>query len=190
MNPSLLTHPNIPKPLHGINPRSIMGSEWWDKTRKSVYKKQNYTCAACGCHKSEDRFHNWLEAHEDYDIDYKKGVATLRDIVALCHSCHNFIHSGRLLSLYEKGEITKENAMYILKRGFSILKTNSLTPFAGTCDVYIKISGDTRMKNRAMNIAESQRCDMAEWGEWHLVIGESKHYSRFKNMNEWRLFYG
>ena len=58
-------------------------------------------------HVSEAEFHNWLEVHETYDIDFKAGVAVYSGAVALCHACHQFIHSGRLLAVLEKGEISR-----------------------------------------------------------------------------------
>ena len=102
--PQILTHPNIPKPLHGMNPRSVLGKEWWDVKRHEAYAKCNYCCWACGVHKMHAKYHQWLEGHEFYDINYSTGRVELVEITALCHSCHNFIHSGRLWKLYEKGE--------------------------------------------------------------------------------------
>ena len=46
LKPEILIHPHIPKPLHGISPRSIMGKDWWDRERQRVYKSTNFHCAA------------------------------------------------------------------------------------------------------------------------------------------------
>jgi hypothetical protein len=183
-NPELLTHPNIPKPLHGVNPRSIMGKEWWDEKRKEAYATNFFCCWACGTHKSKAAFHNWLEGHENYDINYETGEVRLNGIVALCHSCHNFIHSGRLYMMYQSGEYSKAKCLTILNHGFSILAGNGLTPFWGTVDVWNLLTGD----NMPAKYDDPDE-QFAEWGDWHLVIDGEKHYSKFENIQEWAEFY-
>lgn len=195
MRPKLLTHPNIPKPLHGVNPRSVMGKDWWDVKRQEAYAKENYHCWACGCHKSQDKFHNWLEAHESYDTDYKNGIASLNEIVALCHSCHNFIHSGKLKMDLRAGRITTEKALYILKRGFHILKQAGLKPFHGTCHVYCQIMDDmgvdvSHLAENVFNIEQEQKTRLQQdWSKWHLVIDGKKHFGKFKSQREWEKYY-
>ena len=121
IRPGLLLHPQIPKPLHRVNPRSIHGEDWWNTVRQEAYEKNNYCCWACGVPKTKAVYHKWLEAHESYEIDYYKGVMRVDEIVALCHSCHNFIHDGRMKMLLERGEMTQERFDDIMAHGLKIL---------------------------------------------------------------------
>ena len=190
IKPELLTHPNIPKPLHGTNPRSILGKEWWDKTRKEVYAKNDYHCMACGCHKSEDRFHNWLEAHESYDINYKTGKVKLNEIVALCHTCHNFIHSGRLQAMTASGETSIDKALYILKRGFAVLKANNLEPFWGTAYVFMEMASRPELDDRVYELKMKQDVEIeTDWSKWHIEIDGVNHYGKFKSIKDWAASY-
>lgn len=182
-NPQYLTHPNIPKPLHGINPRTIMGQDWWDEKRYEAYATHDYRCWACGIHKTEAKYHHWLEAHEEYDIDYATGEVKLKGIIALCHSCHNFIHSGRLLMMWKRGEWPKEKCIDILRRGFDILNGAGLEPFHGTKRVW------ALLHNEDFVPGERERIQLAPWEQWHLVIDGTKHYSKFKNIYEWAEHY-
>ena len=127
MNPELLLHPNIPKPLHGINPRTIYGQKWWDFNRQEAYAKANYHCEACGIPKVEAWKHRWLEAHEFYEYDYKHGRVTFVKLVALCHACHNFIHSGRLNVLVQSRKISEEDYSHIIHHGGDIVDAAGLT---------------------------------------------------------------
>ena len=166
LEPELLCHPNIPKPLHGVSPRTMLGKDWWDEKRQEAYAERDYHCYACGVHKKDAEHHKWLEAHEDYDINYKTGEVKLKRIVALCHSCHSYIHSGLLNIRLKKGEISPEKHKHILTRGDNILEKADLSPWNPDCG------------------------EFAEWGKWHLLIDGKKYYSKFKDFNEWLNHYG
>jgi len=166
LEPKLLLHPNIPKPMHGVNPRSIKGEDWWNTTRREIYEKQDFRCAACGTHKTEAEFHQWLEAHESYTINYKTGVMRLKKIYGLCHCCHSYIHTGLLAAKLRKKQITKFTKSYIERRGASVLVAANLS-------------------RKEVNPGE-----IAAWDKWHLVFGGKKYYSKFKSYDEWRAHYG
>jgi hypothetical protein len=121
--PELLLHPNIPEPLHGINPRTVLGQKWWDVRRQIAYATYNYRCWACGVEKSQAKYHHWLEAHEVYDIDYEAGRVQLTDVAALCHSCHQYIHDGRMQKLLEQGQLPFEKYIDILAHGERLVKS-------------------------------------------------------------------
>lgn len=121
--PELLLHPNIPKPLHGCAPRVVKGSKWWDEKRRDAYARHQDRCWACGVHKSQQKGKTkWLEAHECYEIDYVRGRMELVEVAALCHYCHNFIHSGRLNILEREGEVSHAEAELIREHGRNLIK--------------------------------------------------------------------
>jgi len=183
IEPIILTHPNIPKPLHGLNPRTIKGQAWWDIERQKAYASTDYHCLACGVHKSNATYHQWLEAHEDYDIDYSAGTVAIKGIIPLCHSCHNFIHSGRMYILLQKGTFTMQKIVDILIHGFVILKENNLDCFAGTKGIANAI--DILPMVDALPIPDK----MAKWQDWKLILEGKEYYSKFESQEAWAEFY-
>lgn len=165
--PEILLHPNIPKPLHGVNPRSIMGKEWWDVERKRAYAEHGHRCWACGAHKKDGNGGvYWLEAHECYDIDYSRGEVRLREIVALCKLCHDYIHSGRLQKLVESGEVSERYFFSVMDHGDRVLLEADLSEVDPITPDYV-----------------------AEWSEWHLVMNDQKYYSKFESFEGWEEHY-
>lgn len=192
--PEILTHPNIPKPMHGINPRTIMGDAWWNKIRQEVYASTNYHCIACGTHKSEVLGKNkWLEAHEFWEIDYILGECRINGIYPLCPYCHSFIHSGRLSKLIESSKISKDEAIKILEHGFKILQQNNLQCFMATHYLAKEIGANTfgvTYYYTYMNhdIIESKLME-PEWNDWYLIWEGKKYKSQFQDFQDWKNFY-
>lgn len=125
--PKILYDPTLPKSLHGLNPRTINGKEWWDQKRVFAYVENNQCCWACGVSRYEVLGKNkWLEAHEIFDINYVEGRGELKKVVALCPYCHNYIHSGRLQMLVEGGKVKEDYADAIISYGNSVLKKTGL----------------------------------------------------------------
>lgn len=182
-NPNLLSQCNIPKPLHGLNPRNLMGKEAWDVYRRNVYASTNYHCKACGVHKMDAKKHQWLEAHEDFEIDYNKQVMKLRQIIPLCHYCHQFIHSGLLRRNYEAGRVDGHHVLNVLMHGFYILYENNLPCFGGTLDLGkdfdIDISPLDKIKTP----------NSIEWHGWKMVWDGVEYESKFRTYDEWYDFY-
>lgn len=71
--PEVLLSLQIPKPMHQLAPRTILGQRWWDETRQAAYASTAQHCLACGVHRVAAAYHPWLEGHELYEIDYRAG---------------------------------------------------------------------------------------------------------------------
>ena len=179
LKPEILQHPNIPKPLHGLAPRVILGQEWWDITRQEAYASTDYHCMSCGVHKTEAKYHQWLEAHEDYNIDYEQGIMKINKIIPLCHSCHNFIHSGRLIITAEPYKIID-----ILKHGLTILEDNNLKARYYTLDY----AEDYFIKHNCKPIDEVIS-GVADWDKWKLILEGVEYFSKFKDYQDWLNYY-
>jgi hypothetical protein len=167
--PEVLLQPNVPKPLHGVAPRVIFGKEWWDRTRREAYASTGQRCLVCGVHKNSALFHRWLEGHEVYRIDYRKGLAVYVETVPLCHACHCFIHDGRLKALLEKGEVSLDKYRTVMAHGRSVLRAAGLN------------------KRPLPNLRPGL---IAPWGKWRMVVGGKKHKPIYKDFNAWAKHHG
>lgn len=125
--PELLLDLGIPGPMSGTAPRVVLGQAWWDKTRQEAYASTGYRCLACGVSKWEDVEHKWLEGHEVYKIDWRRGRMIYVETVPLCHYCHCFIHQGRLGELAKRKEVPLWKLKAVLRHGLSILKGAKLS---------------------------------------------------------------
>lgn len=192
---SILAHPNIPKPLHGVNPRTIMGQKWWDFTRRTSYAKNNFCCWACGTHKTQSSYRQWLEGHEFYKVDYESGRMEFIEVVALCHMCHSFIHSGRLLALLRKGEVSSYKAEDVIERGMDLLEAIGLPPTTGALLVKAHLEG--KDERSALHEAIIRGVDLSanretkvQWEDWRLVFNGEEHPPVFATRAEWLAEYG
>lgn len=170
--PDILQHPNIPKYLSGVNPRTLMGKEWWDRHRKQVYEVNNYHCFACGVSSSNAKYHQWLEAHECYDYLWDKLVLRYRETVALCYTCHNFIHSGRLYNLYLDRKVAKDKIQFILMHGLVLLYGQGLKPDQKVIYIASRLGGQaqkyiTKNKIKANTPSVLHAVDLLEPG-WRM----------------------
>lgn len=164
LEPELLLHPNIPKPLHTVTPRTIKGRAWWDVVRREAYNRMAYHCHACGHLGNRDKG-DYLEAHEAYDIDYKTGRVTLKKIVALCKKCHRYIHSGHTEVMLRKGDITKAQYNEIKAHGFHVLAEAGLPPHRDGRDLFAH--------------------EICAWNDWYLELDGVRHYSPFDGYDDW-----
>lgn len=173
LEPEILLSSNIPMPMHGVAPRLVLGSKWWNKTRNDSYKSTGYHCVACGVHKSQAFYRKWLEGHELYKVDYEKGTMKYLRTVPLCHMCHNYIHDGRLLSLLEKGKINHQKYAAIIQHGDRVLVR----------------AGLNRKNHEARNeeiIELIVAGKVKEWSKWRLVIGRKRYPPKFKSESHLR----
>lgn len=172
--PSILLCPNIPKPLHGVNPRSVLGDRWWDSTRKRAYKRTNYRCQACGVHKKNAKSRKWLEGHELYDTDYEAGRLTYIETVPLCHFCHNYIHDGRMHMLLQQGYMPQAKFVAIIQHGDRVLADAGLRR-------------PTLAERELEIILRFSEGKCARWDQWRLVAFNKEYPPKFKTLEEWEM---
>jgi hypothetical protein len=170
--PEILLHPNIPRPLHGLAPRTLMPQKEWTELRRATYARNNYHCFACGVYREYDkemlRFSDesgeTLDCHEFYKIDYEKKTMELVELVALCKSCHAYVHSGRMQSMYDKGQLDEEDCWLIQSHGERVLWNGGLS-----------------FEQKSIDNNDYKE----EWNEWRLIMNGKEYYSKWRDYFDW-----
>lgn len=216
----ILSMPNVPHPLHGLAPRTILGTTTWNHMRNRCYYEANYICEACGAKVKTEYYedgsvhHQYhddgtiakrnLHAHELYTYDYEKGTAKFERCVALCECCHvRFIHSGRMLTMYKKGDplTTAERVLEGLEHGFQQVKQyNDEHKGSEKIRVYYTIIDYVELEELSDKVKEL--IDKYEiefyipngemyplgnpvWEGWKLTIGNREYPSPYHSRKEW-----
>lgn len=175
VKPKLLLCQNIPMPMHGVNPRTVLGVNWWNRERRAAYRSTQWHCEACGVHKSEAKLHQWLEGHELYAINYVKGRMKYVRTVPLCHFCHAFIHDGRLEAMLRDGLVNHQKYCAILQHGERVLAAAGL----------VRKTRAERTEEMVASIRDKTFAVWAPWSEWRLVIGRKTYKPLYESQEEW-----
>jgi hypothetical protein len=156
--PELLLGHNVPRPLYGVAPRTVIGDTLWRKISKHVCDVSGRRCEACGLHESELPKGKTLHCHEIYAVDYVDGVACLEELISICPHCHARVHGRLLKAMVENGTVSQWYADFVNSRAEKIL-TEAGLPLRPVIPEVI-----------------------APWDSWHLLMFDgSKHYSLYYN---------
>lgn len=196
----ILTMPNVPKPLHGLAPRTIMGNTAWNYMRKKCYAAHDYKCEVCGADPKE--FNQYCHAHELYEYDYPTGEAKFVRCVCLCPRCHIYpgVHTGRALTLYKKHDIfmSKKTILEGLEQTFRLIHEYNvkhpdekpLRLFTATLEFMTQdeLCAEVLELIHKYDIKfyDIKASDTADWDDWHLLIGNKEHKTPYADYDEWQ----
>jgi hypothetical protein len=169
-----------------------MGRKWWDEKRQAAYAANDFHCWACGVHKSVALVRNCLEAHESYDINYDRGLVRLQEIVALCHFCHNFIHSGRLWAILRKGEISGDRFVAVMAHGFRVLRESGVSPWWYTIQNWIRHEyalPEDEAFGLVAHLIPEEEYSAARWDLWRLEIDGQSFGPAHESHRHWKDHY-
>ena len=134
----------IPDGCWKVNLHELLPKKAWDIIKKDVKTRASGKCEICGAKTL------YLDAHEVWSYDEKKGVQKLEDIVAICKDCHSAIHINRSY-LVGKGESAEDH--------------------------YIKVNGVSYAEmKRDLKEANEKNAERNEVSEWTLDLSFLKKY--------------
>ncbi len=192
----LIAMPNLPKPLHGQCPRTLLGATTWNKMRNFCYNQADNTCEICGDKPDDLRRRH---AHEVFDIDYENGVAKFVRAFCVCSLDHlGCIHTGRAITLYKQNNplYPKEFLLEGAEKAFkTIYEYNQDHPDAGlrayaTFLEYLKCEElkepmEELIKKYDVKFYMEDPKKTARWGEWKLIIGNTEYPTPYADEKEW-----
>lgn len=196
LRPAILCQPNLPLPLHGVNPRSILGQGWWRKAKADAASRMGGLCEACGSgpEKESHKGRPWLEGHEIYKISYSSGRIVFYGVTPLCHYCHNFVHSGRLGCIAGE-EKTWGEVREILEHGFRIISSaNSARGAKPPMKVFpgsIELALHENVRARTFGVVSYVIPETTvKWEDWRMEISGNLYGPVHASRGAWSKAYG
>lgn len=193
----ILTMPCIPKALmgNGMQPRTIYGKTTWDFMRKRSYFLANYRSEVSG----EEAPKGQLHAHELFQYDYAKHEGEFVRIIVLTKTEHDFIHSGRLITLYKEGNPTvpKSYVLKVVENGFRIVNEwNEAHPDEEPLRVYrsfLDYLEEESLRTEMLGLIKKynirfyrENVSSGQWFKgWHVIVGNRRFETPYKNQSEW-----
>lgn len=193
----LITMPNVPRPLHGkgMQPRTIFGKSTWDFMRKQAYYNAGYKCEICGREPKKGDLH----AHELFSYDYSKQTGKFERVVAICRTCHDGIHSGRLLTLCKQHNplYPKSYVLKVMENCFSLVhKYNEEHPDDEPLKVYstylecLKMpelceEAEALIKKYDISFYEESIPKYKHWKGWKVIVGKNTYDSPYTCQSDW-----
>ena len=193
----ILTMPNIPMALHGkgLQPRTVYGRTTWDFMRKAAYQKAGYASEISG----EVPEKGYLHSHELFSYDYARQEGVFIRCIALSKLEHDFIHSGRLITLYRMNNpiVPKSYLLKVVENGFKLVHDyNEAHPDQEPLRVYatfleyldrddlrdemVELIHKYDIKFYKEHIPKSKR-----WRGWHVIIGNKRYNSPYTCQKDW-----
>lgn len=137
--------------------------------------------------------------HELYTVDYEKGTSTLAMVVGICKKCHNFFHSGRLITLYKQGGpfYPRSVVLGIVEHGFSLIHDwNEKHPDKPKLKAYstfldylknpeLKEDMEKLIDKYEIELWEEDKKRIAKWEDWKLIFGKKDFPTPYKDYQEW-----
>lgn len=94
----------VPDSCWYSNLRTILSKKQWEFIRQDCLQRYDHKCAICNSKPKR------LECHEVWEYDEKNRTQILKDVICVCHKCHQVIHIGRTSLL---GDIKKAEEHYL-----------------------------------------------------------------------------
>ena len=194
---ALLTMPNLPKPMHTVAPRNIIGPTAWDKMRRLCYYKAGYKSEISG---EDGSTPGSLHGHEGYTIDYANGTSTFVRAFAITPLEHvYFIHSGRMLTLFKRGNplYSKAKVLEGVEHGFRLIHDwNVAHPDKPKLKVYatfLDYLKEPELENEMEELIQKYKIEfwaedkkrLAPWGDWRMIFNGKEYPTPYKDQHEW-----
>lgn len=195
----IIAMPNVPAPLHRVAPRTVLGDSTWTHMRKYCYYNADYKSQISGIDLDGSTNDLKCNAHELYSYDYIHGKAYFERAVCISPIEHNFIHSGRMLTMYKKGNplMPKSYLLKIVENGFKIIYDwNKAHPKERPLRVYATLADFARVPSLEKEMRElidkyeikfyqEDEDYSAKWGEWSLLIGKKEYKTPYATRADW-----
>lgn len=191
----LITMPNIPRPLHGkgMQPRTIFGKTSWDFMRKRAYYDAGYKCEICGREPEKRDLH----AHELFSYDYAHTTGEFKRVVAICRTCHDGIHSGRLITMFHRKNplCPKSYVLKVVENCFKLVHDYNMThdePLR-VYSTYVDYLDEPELRDDMIALIkkydikfyEEKLTKSQRWKGWRVKVGSNYYDSPYTCQADW-----